>query len=143
MENNQKYSDELYDLYPAYVRDGFYQEQARSQFFNKYTVSYISKDVTKKIFQEIHKRITVPDEQILDTMWSVFDQYDYVSPKEQIDMTVSLIVRIIADEEEMITKNNNLNIEVIKYLPDTGMQQINGIKLNNKGVTKMLFNYNY
>jgi hypothetical protein len=97
------------------------------------SVQFMSKAITD-FLKGVHpegKNITVPNDTIRSVADSIYET-SVQSADVMQKMVINYIVNWIKNEYETISKNNKLDIWVTKYDIDSGLQQFNGIKLNNK-----------
>ncbi len=130
-------------LFPRYV--GIQRNHYPVSFFNRKTVNQISDEVTR-LLHGVHpegKNIIVPDETILSVMDSINQNNPRTSSDRYAQMTVAYITNYISNEFGVVSQNNKLNIDIIKYDDTYGIRQYPQIKLNRKRPTPLIFNYNY
>jgi len=104
---------------------------------------YMSKEITRRL-QGVHpegKNIIVPQHTIKSVADSMYEANSMAVDVLQ-EMTISYIVTQIKTEFETIQQNNKLSIWVQRYDVSTGLQRVNGIKLNNKSKKGQQF-WNY
>ncbi len=104
-----------------------------NQLMSDQSVKFMSEVITKQL-KGVHpegKNIIVPN----DTIRSVADSI-YQTSQQSADVMQKMVINYITNaiklEYETIDNNNKLDIWVTKYDIDSGLQQFNGIKLNNK-----------
>ena len=102
-------------------------------FMSKPSVDLMSGEITRKLegVNPDGKNIIVPDDTILSVADSMYESYK-MDIKVLQEMTINYIVSSIKTEYQITENNNKLSIWVTKYDIDSGLQRINGIKLNNK-----------
>jgi len=94
---------------------------------------FMSKEITRQL-AGVHpegKNIIIPDHTIKSVADSVYEANPMAVDVLQ-QMTINYIVNQIKTEFETIQQNNKLSIWVQRYDTSTGLQRLNGIKLNNK-----------
>lgn len=109
------------------------ETEKKRLLFSESSINTMSKAITY-FLQGVHpegKNIVVPQSTIV----SVADSF-YETTPAHLDvlqrMVVNYIVTQIKEEYATLEKNNNLSIWVTRYDVESGMQQFNDIKLNNK-----------
>lgn len=109
------------------------ETEKKRLLFSKGSIDTMQKAITF-FLQDVHpegKNIVVP----VSTIVSVADSF-YETTPAHLDvlqrMVVNFIVNQIKEEYETVNKNNKLSVWVTKYDVESGMQQFNDIKLNNK-----------
>jgi hypothetical protein len=121
--------------YNKEYRYQIYSSETEKQrlLFSPYSISLMSKQISY-FLKGVHpegKNIIVPNDMIV----SVADSF-YNNSVAHLDvlqmMTVKYIVNMIKEEYEQINLNNKLSIWVTKYDIESGLQQFNDIKLNNR-----------
>lgn len=109
------------------------ETEKKRLLFSESSIATMQKAITF-FLQGVHpegKNIVVPRSTIV----SVADSF-YETTPAHLDvlqrMVVNFIVAQVKEEYETVTKNNKLSIWVTKYDVESGMQQFNDVKLNNK-----------
>lgn len=113
-------------------------------FFSKINISYMSGEITKRL-KGIHpegKNILIPDKTLISVMDSIYTN----TPRDisvMTMMTISYIVDHITNEFVIEAQNKKLSIWTTNFGPETGLRQYSKIKLREKKIDTMQFNYNY
>ncbi len=97
------------------------------------SVQFMSKLITNGL-KGVHpegKNIIVPDDTIRSVADSIYET-SVQSADVMQKMVINYIIGTIKNEYQTIENNNKLDIWVTKYDVESGLQQFNGIKLNNK-----------
>lgn len=97
------------------------------------SVEFMSKLITNGL-KGVHpegKNIIVPEDTIRSVADSIYET-SVQSADVMQKMVINYIIGTIKNEYQTIENNNKLDIWVTKYDVESGLQQFNGIKLNNK-----------
>jgi hypothetical protein len=97
------------------------------------SVQFMSKLITNGL-KGVHpegKNIIVPEDTIRSVADSIYET-SVQSADVMQKMVINYIIGTIKNEYQTIENNNKLDIWVTKYDVESGLQQFNGIKLNNK-----------
>lgn len=97
------------------------------------SVQFMSKLITNGL-KGVHpegKNIIVPEDTIRSVADSIYET-SVQSADVMQKMVINYIIGTIKNEYQTIENNNKLHIWVTKYDVESGLQQFNGIKLNNK-----------
>jgi hypothetical protein len=130
MDNNNHITDYnkeyRYQIYASYT-------EKQKLLFSPWSINLMSKQITF-FLKDVHpegKDIIVPNNTIISVADSFYE--NTVAHLEVLQqMIVKFIVNSIIEEYQQIKQNNNLSIWVTKYDVESGLQQFNSVKLNNK-----------
>jgi hypothetical protein len=97
------------------------------------SIQFMSKLITNGL-KGVHpegKNIIVPEDTIRSVADSIYET-SVQSADVMQKMVINYIIGTIKNEYQTIENNNKLDIWVTKYDIESGLQQFNGVKLNNK-----------
>lgn len=101
------------------------------------SVKWMSEQITARL-NGVHpegKRIVVPDKSILSVIDSYYNNGKFMDVDLVRKQTIMHIVETIKNEMEVETINNGLSIWNTIFTPDTGLTQMNDVKLNERRPT--------
>ncbi len=101
---------------------------------SKEHLEMMSREITKKL-AGVHpegKNIIIPLDTIYTVVDSLFETTRRGSLEVLTEMGINYIVNHVRTEYDTIQKNNSYSLWITKYDVESGLQRVNGIKLNNK-----------
>lgn len=136
MDNNTFHKEPEYNIdeYYKYRIETFALETPNGVgilFFSTKNFLYIKEQVSSLLLYTINKNVYIPDDQIINVMNMVFNNA-FSSLDELNGQVIGILSSTIRNDLEYDNINKKLDIEVIKYTPDTTMLKTPPIKLREK-----------